>query len=112
MGIIFQQAFVVTKTEQILFTPISFPRLFGGKISLKNLVSGDILRLTQETKYTGAGPFELERQKDFTNQTTDKTARITPIREDDGIQWKVILDAASPSATVSIDVVIWEETVT
>ncbi len=103
--------FNVTKIEQTLFTPTSYPRLFGGKIDLANLVSGDILKLRQETKYDSGDSFGTDRERSFTNETLDKTARITPVREDDEITWIIVLDAASPSANVNVKVLIWDETV-
>ncbi len=112
MPVIFRNlTFNVTKVEQTLFTPTNFPRLFGGKIDLQNLVSGDILVLRQETKYDGPDSFQIDRSRGFTNETDDKTARITPIREDDEIRWIIVLDAASPSANLNVKVVIWEESV-
>ena len=104
-------SFTVTKTEQVLFLPTNYPRLFGGKIDLANLAANDIIRLIQETKYNSIDSFQLDRQRNFRLDVDDKSIRITPIREDDEIRWKIVLDASSPSATVDVKVVIWEETV-
>ena len=102
--------FTVTKTPQVLFLPTNYPRLFGGKIDLQNMVSGDVLVLEQETKYSGADSFQRDRQREFTNETDDKSARITPVREDDEIRWNISLTAGSTSTTVDVKVLLWEET--
>lgn len=104
---------VLTKTPQILYTAAAgdLPGVFAGKVDMNQLVDNlDQVTIKMETKYSAGDSFNNSHERSALK--TQKTFRITPVREDFGYQISAELHDDSPSATGEVKYVITREDIT
>ena len=94
---------------KIIFTASApqLPGFFSGKLDLTQLTDvADEISVKLEVKYSSGGTFRNAEEPTLVAKQADRIFRFTPVEETYGYQLTAELKSGSPSATVTLELLV------